>query len=947
MSIDSLYILLETHVNSNNMRSDFSSSGSSNPQNENGSILQGLDDPLEVSRVSFNDVVEEFSASLESTMTSVPQLTDEGRLSYIDFHTFDYYYYLDDDTDIYIDNVRAYVDGDQVVYEVQSGVARQHGIGEAQTEQVLMTILDDTAQVEDQFITDRDDTYYVADVPEVDIKHFFQRPVRLATFSWTVGTLFPSTDINPYQLFWSNPKVVNRLANNRYMKSDMCVKFLINGTPFHYGLLMASLSPNAAADQTMTAFVDNNNNQGVLLRSQRPHIMLDPTTSQGGCLRVPFLQYNNAFNMSVTANDVSASTLINIRQVVPLRHVSGIVEPITITVLGWAENVVLSGPTLLPVAGLVPQSGDEYGQGVVSRPAYILAKIASRLTAVPYIGPYALATKIGATSLGTVAKIFGYSKPSVVSDIAIMNRRQLPNFASSTQHDPIFKATFDDKQEVTVDPRVVGLTGEDEMTLASIVQRETILTSFVWTQVGITDTRLFQVKVSPCLFDNLNPAPNMQFYMTPMCWASMAFRSWRGSIKYRFRAVASSFHRGRLKIVYDPGVMTGNADFVSGNNHNLQYMYVWDLSESKEAVIEVGWNTNMPYLRVSDPASNIGATTFPFSTSAVVAGNIDTDPLYDNGLLAVYVMNELTAPSVSATADVSVVVSVAASDDFELFDPTDQNYVTYKYNLQSGEDMEDTHYRPYMAKVNATFGNKCINQNVSIIHHGDPVTSLRTILKRYVYTMTVGTQDNANVNVDITVPAFPLYPGKVGGAVHLAAGGTVPYNYTAMTHLNWFTPAFLARRGGLRNRFVPTSTRVRNAVIGRSYVGTYGYNVSLRTQPVGTSEIPYRSLVDRGFGLNTLFRGGNASPSSDSVLDIETPYHSFQRFFNGRTYNIATNLVNEMGINLRYGCYGPIPTVGEGGIAGFDRYVSAADDFSLAVFVNVPVVFGQPSFLAV
>jgi hypothetical protein len=55
-----------------------------------------------------------------------------------------------------------------------------------------------------------------------------------------------------------------------------------------------------------------------------------------------------------------------------------------------------------------------------------------------------------------------------------------PNIANSNVHDTAMKLTLDVKQENTVDTRVLGLAGEDEMTISSIAKRQSYLTQFGW-----------------------------------------------------------------------------------------------------------------------------------------------------------------------------------------------------------------------------------------------------------------------------------------------------------------------------------------------------------------------------------------------------------------------------------------------------------------------------------
>lgn len=803
----------------------------------------------------------------------------------------------------------------------QSGELVDNSVASDTVVKPLTLFSDDTADVEAQFRQARDDTYYVADTADTDIARFFQRPVNIGTYSWRIGTPFPEVLLVPASVFFANKKVVNRIAHNALLKADMCVKIMVNGTPFHYGTILASVHINRSTDQTALApgGPDANN----ISHSQRPHVYLDPTTSQGGCLRLPFIDQRNAWDIPLAS--VFASSTLHLREIVPLRHVSGIVENITITVVAWAENVVLSGPTLKAPLVLVPQSGDEFGEGVVSRPALILSHAAGIAGRSPWLAPYAMPFQLGAKAMGELARLFGFSKPNVVGDMIFMNPRENPPFSSVVAHDPIFKSTFDDKSQVTVDPRVVGAQGEDEMTIASIVTRESYLTQFPMTQLAIPGTRLFQVGVGPTLFQTVGTPANLIYHMTPMCWASLPFKHWRGTLRYRFRAVTSSFHRGRVRIVYEPTNVAATLGSNTMPDYNVQHTYVWDLSESKEAVIDVGWHNRRPYLDVDDITFS-AATTFPFVANPAVAGNLNLPEDRYNGTLSIVVMNELTAPSVNLNADISIIVSVCALDDFEVFNPTPTVIDRFQYSAQSGELMEDTRFLPVATKSHVLFGKTLHGSKSPVIHHGDSVTSIRALVKRYAHTVTMAIPNTAN-DVKVTCPAFPLYPGKTPGAVHLA--GAIAYNYTSQNALTWFTPAFVARRGGLRMRFMPLSPTQRNAVISRA-VGV-GFGIVPVVPSNITPSVVAKYNMDVRLRNIAGWSGTNYQSSPEGILDLEVPYHSPYRYSNARALDHLNSTMAVQCVQISTRDLGnAIHTV------GYDVYVSAADDFSLSIFAAVP-----------
>jgi len=469
------------------------------------------------------------------------------------------------------------------------------------------------------------------------------------------------------------------------------------------------------------------------------------------------------------------------------------------------------------------------------------------------------------------------------------------------------------------------------MTIASIVTRESYLTQFNMAQGAVSGTRLFQIAVAPTLYDISTPQPTATYHMTPVCWAAMPFTMWRGTMRYRFRVVSSSFHRGRIRIIYEPKNVQAVANSEKMFDHNVQHTYVWDISENKEAVIDVGWHTHSPYLEIPDITNQVGAS-FPFKADATATGNLTFFEKETNGTLTLVVMNELTAPNVNLAADVTVMVSVSALDDMEFANPSTTYTNSFQYSPQSGEIIEDTKFMPVATMAHVTFGKDCKDDRTSIIHYGDPITSVRALLKRYMHSITMGQAELDGI-FTMLMPSFPLYPGKTPGAIHLA--GAAAYNYSTMTHMNWFTPAYMCRRGGIRVRAVPLSLSQRNQMINRRPTNT---GVLLLKPEVGApllSAVAKQSIVDR-FVYGNGWSGSQVIAEPGQPLDMEIPYHSPLRYSNARTLNNSGASVVQMGYSVTSRV--KAPALGAG-ITGYDIFVSAADDFSLAVFVCVPTLY--------
>jgi hypothetical protein len=366
-------------------------------------------------------------------------------------------------------------------------------------------------------------------------------------------------------------------------------------------------------------------------------------------------------------------------------------------------------------------------------------------------------------------------------------------------------------------------------------------------------------------------------------------------------------------------------------DHNVQHTYVWDISENKEAVIDVGWHTHSPYLEVPDITNQVGANV-PFKADATAAGNLSFLERETNGSLTLMVMNELTAPNVNLAADVTIMVSVSALDDMEFANPTTTYTNSFQYSPQSGEIIEDSKFMPVANVAHVTFGKNCKDDRTAIIHYGDPVTSVRALLKRYMHSITIG-QVEVDSIMTVLMPAFPLYPGKSPGAIHLV--GASAYNFSSMTHMNWFTPAYTCRRGGIRVRAIPLSPSQRQIMISRRPTNTGTIVVKSEVAAPTISQAGRQAIADR-FVYGNGWSGSQVSVEPNLPIDMEIPYHSQLRYSNARSLNNSGASVVQMG----YSITSRVKTVAaSANLCGYDIFVSAADDFSLSVFTCVPTLY--------
>jgi hypothetical protein len=872
-----------------------------------------------------------------------------------------------------------------------------------------ITFADQNPQWEYKVDSDLDPTFMTADTQDATLDNFFSRPVKVASYSWGTGTNLFQT-FNPWQLYFENPRVINRITNFNLLRCKLKVRILLNGNGFHYGRAIASYRPLHSYDQLTRerAFYI----QDVVAASQRPHVYLDPTKSQGGTIECPFFWYKNA--LDIPDEDWRHMGEITIHGMQTLKHANGATDRVTVSVFVWAEEVSLSIPTANEPGALTPQGGelephyyefvdptmddqadllrhdssdcdeedfetcrssfakimkclarhlnpariftsqagemqapDEYGTGIISRPANMVAKAAGALANAPVIGSYARATEIAASTVGTVARMFGYSRPPVMDDIQPYRPTLVGNLANTNMPDSVNKLTLDAKQELTIDPRTMGLGSADEMSICSVAKRESYLTTFGWDVDDSAETLLWNTEVNPVLWNTLTVGGQTEIHMPACCFATLPFTEWRGTMKFRFQIVASAFHKGRLKIVYDPS-------YPLTNEYNTNYMYIVDLAKERDFTVDVNWGQQDPYIEHRIP----GRDSIPHGTS-----QIDNDPKnFANGVLSVYVVNELTVPNSIANNDIQVNVFISAGDNFEVINPTDTGiknltWASYPYFPQAGEledqagelgeapdaDKTENENAPMKPDEAVNLSAAVTKQDhTTSVFFGDPVTSFRQILKRYCYwafipdPVPTGPSIVRTSNFD-----YPLHRGAMIDAP-TADQTNLPWRYSHMVLLNYLTPAYMGCRGGIRWKYHRVGFRdkphgmmytVRNAD-GLDF--SPGGPASSDLIPIDESSLSTVAHAFQMDGVGNSWPGSAATEVSlNPVLEVEYPFQDNSRFWVAKKRDALYDVL----LFEHPQTHGVFSMVNENNYGGMMAHVAAGEDYMLSFFVGAPVAF--------
>jgi hypothetical protein len=622
-----------------------------------------------------------------------------------------------------------------------------------------------------------------------DIDKFFARPVRLNHSSWST---LSGTNLTPWSLILTNDMIKNKIKNYAYLRATLCIKFVVNSTPFNYGALQVAYYPynidQSSRGYGISPFAMTNPvplAARKFLQSTLPHVVLEASKSKGGQMRIPFIYDRNFLDLRTTTG-IERLGVLSFQSLVDLQSASTASEYASVTTYGWLEDVTLTGAT-----GQTILQSDSYGTGPVSKPASVVAAISSKLHNAPIIGPYARATTIAASAIGRVASMFGYSNVPIIEPIRHFRTTGIGNAASSEIGSQIEKLSLDPKNELSIDPKILGAS-EDEMQINKIASHEALLCISTVSVSTAVDSQVAVIRATPSTsigFDSSGGDTYACEYFPPISHVSQCFSFWRGDIIYRFKCIKTPYHKARLRVSWDTvGQPTRDTDSL-GNSLNV----IWDLAESDELEFIVPYQNETAFLP-TDPNLNENFSTSLNSTLG--------DSAYSNGVVSLVVVSELTAPI--DVAPIQILIYVRASDNFELAGPKNPlgvgtASITNSFLVPQSD-----------GTLSVGFRNQQPDDKIYAVHFGEVVKSIKNLMYRTNHLYTMGNSTTADYRTTISRPRLPPYygydPFGISTARNQAGSANKNFNWVRTTPYHWFACAYAFQRGSHNYRLLPWET---------------------------------------------------------------------------------------------------------------------------------------------
>lgn len=770
---------------------------------------------------------------------------------------------------------------------------------------------------------------------QTDLKHFFSRPVRIQSFTWNeTDTIGKIQTFSVWSDWANNTYIKSKLNNFAWFRGNLKIKIQLTASPFYYGLLQGVYQP--LPNLTPSTIVNDAGTRYLIPVSQRPHVKMEPGKVDSCEMTLPFFFHKNWASIQSLAEITGLGTL-EFYVYSMLRSANGVTgNGISVVLYAWVDDIELSGASV----GLALQSEtftDEYGQGTISKPASWVAKAATYFENIPVIGRFATATKIGASAVGAIAGLFGFTNVPVIADTLPYRPEAFPKLASSEIAFPVEKLTIDPKNELSVDPRIVGLPGTDEMNLQYLAGRESWLTRINWANTDNVDSILFYCRVNPKLYDN-DGATNSKLYMTPSAWVVNAFNEWRGEVHFKLKIICSHFHKGRLIVSYDPaGYNAANIGNVVSSS-NVVFTKIIDIGETQEVDIAIPYQQATQFLAVR---SAINTSNMGWAVKTAVPGTYPYEPNYDNGFLTIRVLNTLTSPVVASNIDIQV---YTYTKDLVVANPTELEYPQmYNFAPQSETFLDAS------CDQNLSMGETSRNDdNQFLVHYGENIQSIRQLMHRYQLVstdswLTTATPDSMTMCTKFFYK-IPPAPGYISTAYRTAnqiiGTGTANYNWTNTTWLTYFSPAFIAYRGSVNWTFNMNGIRPAKSlrVIKDNYNGSTANVTTTQTFTMNANKIA-ASIITRPAGATA---SALTSQLTNAGINVVCPMYTRFKFQSTNPANANRGIIADGslrdGFILEY-----MPEVTSTSNASdfylVDSYCATGVDYSLHFFLNVPVFY--------
>lgn len=782
------------------------------------------------------------------------------------------------------------------------------------------------------------------------------RPVLIDSFEWGSSSTTLFRKIVPIQLLRANPVISQRLSKLCFFRTKIHMKILINGGPFYYGRMLCAYNPlrappgntNIIRSYTDTTIYSGSNALGNASLTNLPHVILDPCTSKGGELIMPYTYFtatspiSNPSYATLVMGELIFTTLNPLRSVNEDLAVSN--QSLTVTTYAWFEDIELIGQTTENADPFFPQAGEI---------SDTLGKIADTCdtvnSIVPAVAPVLAPAGQVIRNASQLSAAFGYTRDKTSNDQLAYNGLNL-DVMKVDGVERIGKVSLFSKTQQSVSDMVGLDSGLDPLAIDTMCGKESYIGTAVWQISSAAGTPLAYISPNLNEMRFIYPQGSVEgqqalVWMTPGYAVAQMFRYYTGVMRLRFEVVCSEYHKGRLLLVYDPLVE------VTTRPVNTGYQVIVDLAETRVVEMDIGVNTLTGVIgdhQVLERSTSIQSPIVPNGLAYPVR-SVPYPIARSNGGLTIFVLNKLGLPTVlpAVNQNVSVNVYMKMMPGTKFFSPKPVKS-NWHYEQHAGE-VDTTDASVSVTHIDNSFSG------VDRIMFGEGTVSLRALMKRpQTYLVcTIGSNYVTGVSTNeyqgVVLEQYPRIRGRydAGNPIHLDTvfGGC---DVVSNNVISWLRPAFLAMTGSVRWYFqaLPNQRSVTDDNASSGYKDKPGYNIIYPLE-VNVAGPATRAIV-QAYSAGT-FGSSRLQNVQDMLARIIT--YGNTSIVPTATYNSGRFALETSGYRSRLFEYSPIvgETESDEGSFAVERQpgygwdilqvsVASGDDFNLSGFIGFPPV---------
>lgn len=559
------------------------------------------------------------------------------------------------------------------------------------------------------------------------IADYLAKPYQVFAGSFTVvdsiGAILYASDTKPY---YTNSMKINKLQGFFGLRSTLCIRLDLNGTPYHAGRLRLCYYPCFSLNARKgSAHITN-----AIPLSQLPGVDIEANESSV-VLRIPYVATSQFIELTGGSVDWGR---VYIAVLSPLRTGPDNLLEVNFRVWTWMEDVELYGQTLTAVTQ-GPKRKKIAPSDAESKPVSTffaeLSSFAANISSIPLIGSYAGTVSWAASALSGAASAFGWSKPLVTSSVSRVSSNPAQCFPNCNAVDPAIPMSLDSSAKLrAIDD--FSPDGADEMSLAFIKGQYSYLDFFLFDKTNAPGEQIYTRELNPIDFQQF--VSSTEIYKTPVSFLAEVFRFYRGGLEFMFKAAKTGFHRGQIAISFVPGPA---ASMVTLTDTSFAYREIYDLATGNIVKVQTPYMIPLEYLRAG--------------TSM--------------GRVYVHVVTPLQAPE-TVGSQVYFSVYVRGASDLEFAGPIEPRYIPCFTQGPDGPSVDKTQLEAIDAPVGSAptsaFGLTASQNSMSEI-----VLSLSSLLKRHVHFGAPINEASAMssfypwvLDAEYTVPSTQLFKTK-------------------------------------------------------------------------------------------------------------------------------------------------------------------------------------------